>query len=42
MKQEGEWDRMKWIGIERGVVEFLHREGIISAMKELNVSENKS
>lgn len=35
MKQ-GEWDRMeqnqmKWIGIERGAVEFLPRECIMSA-----------
>lgn len=37
MKQEGEWDsmeqnQMKWIVIERGVVEFLHGEHIMSAM----------
>lgn len=47
VKPEGERDRMeqnqmKWIGIERDVAEFFHREYIISATKELSISANKS
>lgn len=47
MKQKGkggkmEQNQLKWIAIARDVVEFLLRECILSAMKELSISENKS
>lgn len=37
-----EQNQMKWLGIEKDAVAFLCGEYIISATKELSISENKS